>query len=86
MRMTTGIIEWTGEGIKYEADNRHAQLLLTALGLNCNSKSIGTPGDKDITPMEGKPLNKERATQFRANVASDIYLAQDRTDIIYAVK
>ena len=50
------------------------------------SNSLSTSGTKDILPLQGAPLEPHQATQFRAQVARGIYLAQDRTDIAYAVK
>ena len=52
---------------------------------NCNP--VSTPGEKD-EDKEGEQelLSKEEATRYRGNVARANYLAQDRTDIQYAVK
>ena len=38
VRLLNRIIEWTPEGIRYEADQRHAELILKDMGVKDNSK------------------------------------------------
>lgn len=80
------ILEWTDEGIQYEADSRHVQFILESLEIEPNSKSFTTLGNNDHLPLDGNRLTAEQSTMFRANVARAIYLSQDRTDIQFAVK
>ena len=80
------ILEWTHEGIRYEAACRHVQFLLESLAIESNSKTLITPGSTDVKPLEGNRLTAEQSTMFRAHVARAIYLSQDRTDIQFAVK
>jgi len=80
------VTRWTGEGIEYEADPRHAEIIIKELGLS-GGKTVSTPGCKKTKiEDEGEPMNAEESTKFRALVARANYLAQDRCDIQFAVK
>ena len=62
---------------------------MVRLGLTGESNSVVTPGEtKDVKEEEGEEqgLRGADATLFRALVARANYLAQDRTDIAFAVK
>ena len=75
----------TEEGIILEADQRHAEIMIKDAGLKNDSKGVVTPGvSGDEINNEG--LEGERATKYRAAVARENYLSQDRSDIQYAVK
>ena len=43
IRLLNRIIAWEDSGIRYEADQRHAEILIKALGLE-NAKEVDTPG------------------------------------------
>ena len=79
------MLTWTRDGIQYEADQRHADLVIEELGLK-DSKPVSTPGCKeDVERMLldlGPPLNPQAATQYRfmAMAARLNYLALDRSD------
>jgi hypothetical protein len=73
---------------EYEADQRHADILVEALKLN-GANSVKTPGEdeKEHEVEENKEeLKNGEATWFRALAARANYLAMDRPDIQYAVK
>ena len=59
--------EWTDEGISWEADPRHAELIRKSFGVT--DRSVSTPGAKDrLDDIEGEtPLEKEAADRYRAN-------------------
>ena len=88
MRVLNRFIQWTPSGIEYEADQRHAEIIVRELGLKSDSKSINAPGtaikweeledDAELTPQE--------RTWYRQVVARGNYIAQGRCDIQYAVK
>ena len=40
-------MEWSPSGIRYEADQRHAEIIIKHLGLSADSKAVTTPGAKD---------------------------------------
>ena len=48
-RVLNRVVEWTSDGVRYEADQRHADIVVDELGLN-DSKPVSTPGSKeDVT-------------------------------------
>ena len=59
-------MRWTEQGIEYEADSRHVEILLQQLGLEQESKSLVTPAMKDYTPQQGAELDKKQATLYLA--------------------
>ena len=85
-------MEWTEAGISYEADQRHAEIIVKHLGFEGESRSMCTPGVKGIKGSDEEEkeldvlLDGHDATMYRAIVARGIYLAQDRSDIAFAVK
>ena len=78
------ILEWTDDGINYEADARHAEQIGRDLGA-CQAKEVVTPGVKQDEPNEEERekelLQGTAATQYRAIAARANYLALDRPDI-----
>jgi len=88
IRILNRVVRWTPEGLTYEADQRHAEIIVEELGLQA-SNAVKTPGVKDRAGEErgyDKPLSPPWATKFRALAARANYLAQDRPDIGYACK
>ena len=95
IRVLNRVITWTAEGLTYEADQRHAEIIVQELGLG-SSKAVTTPGSRDdaakMSPLQQQEevnsdyLAGKEATKFRALTARMNYLAQDRPDLQYAVK
>ena len=89
IRVLNRVLPWTRDGIQYEADQRHADLVIEELGLK-DSKPVSTPGSKeDVERMLldlGPPLNPQASTQYRGMAARLNYLALDRSDIQFATK
>ena len=88
MHVLNRIVEWTPSGIKYEADSRHAEIIIDTLGLNTKTKGSPIPGSRleyNNTDQE-MLLGSRDATMYRALVARANYLAQDRLDIAFATK
>ena len=89
IRILNRIAEWREDSIRYEADQRHAELIVKHLGLGGgNAKAVTTPGQKRTKEEEGdeEELASAEATKYRALTARAMFLAQDRTDIGFAVK
>ena len=83
-------LRWTKKGIEYEADARHAKLIIEGLGLD-NAKSVATPGTKDerkLEDVEGEEvlMDPSEARKFRGIAARVNYLAVDRADLQYSAK
>jgi hypothetical protein len=78
------VVEWKKEGICYEADQRHAEIVIAGLHLDDKTKSVTTPCEK--SEINHDPLDAVSETMYRALVARCNYLAQDRSDIGFAVK
>ena len=82
------IIRIDESGWHYEADQRHAELIIKAMNLE-SAKAVGTPGEDEKLWKEeegGEVLKGRDATGYRAIAARANYLALDRPDIQYAVK
>ena len=85
IRVLNRVVEWTVSGIMYEADQRHAEIIVQELGLTSASKPVNTPSQKAARQADAQ-LSQEESTMYRALVARANYLAQDRADICFAVK
>ena len=83
VRILNRIISWQdGFGIKYEADQRHAEILIEALDLQ-TAREVSTPGVKE---SGGESTISGRPTEYRAVAARCNYLSQDRPDLLFAAK
>ncbi len=71
--------------LMYEADQRHADLLMAAYGLNVSIKGKPIPWDKANflvqRPLAGPFLDEKWRVEFRSNCMRCLYLALDRPDI-----
>ena len=82
------IIRITSDGWEYEPDQRHADMIIEAMGLQ-NSKGVSTPAEEEKAWEEeqnNEELQTEKITTFRRIAARANYLAADRPDIMYSVK
>ena len=87
IRILNRILEWTSEGLVYEADQRHAEIIVQQLGLDKSNGTLSTPGVKTkIDEEEDEDLESHKATLFRGLVARANVVAADRSDIQFAVK
>ena len=87
-RILNRIIRITEEGWEYEADQRHADLIVKETGADKLSTLTHPGGDKAVISAEGETesLVGAEATRFRAVAARANYLSGDRPDIQYTVK
>ena len=81
------MVRWTEQGFEYEADLRHADILIGSLGLS-EAKGVKSPGevDKAWEVDETEVLDKAEAARFRAMAVWGNFLAMDRMDIQCAAK
>ena len=88
VKILNRIVSWTDEGLTYEADPRHAEIVIKELDLT-KAKGVCSPGTKDEgTTKEGKDdlLPPDQAYVYLSLVARLNYLAPDRPDIAFSVK
>ena len=87
IRILNRCLEWRPDGLAYEADPRHAEIVVKELGM-MDSKAVVTPGIKVvINEDEDDPrLGPEASTKYKQLVARLNFLSQDRHDIAYATK
>ena len=76
IRVLNRVVEWTANGIAYEADQRHAEIIVQGLQLSSASKPVNSPSQKTSREPD-PPLSQEDSTAYRALVARANYLAQD---------
>ena len=94
IRVLNRVIRWTATGITYEADPRHAEIIVA--GLLGGSRPVSTPGaakpaaevDAARSPQsdEDSPLTGDEVGLFRSYAARANYLAMDRPDLAYPAK
>ena len=80
-------LEWQADGIHYESDPRHAEILIRDLKITA-AKAVATTGIKlpVISDEEHQFLPPEETTGFRKRIARCNLISQDRPDVQYAVK
>ena len=81
IRVLGRIVDWTADGITWEADIGHAEIIRKSFGVT--GRSVMTPGVRDkLTDNEGQvPIDKEASDRYRANTMRAQYLPSDRLDI-----
>ena len=87
-RVLGRVLRITQDGWEYEPDQRHAEMIVEAMGLQ-NAKSVSTPAEEEKAWEEeanNEELEAGKATTFRRIAARANYLAADRPDIMYSVK
>lgn len=87
-RTLNRILRVAEDGWEYEADQRHADLIVQETGADGTSTLTHPGGDKKVMEEEDKSeeLVGAEATMFRAVAASATYLSADRPDVQYSVK
>mgnify|MGYP000023210113 CR=1 FL=1 len=80
------LVQWTEQGIEYEADQRHAEIIIADAGQGIKSGDRATPGIRDTSNEVETALSVAQTTQYRSTVARATHLLQYRSDILYAAK
>jgi len=87
VRILDRVITWTKNGIEYEGDQRHAEIIIKQMGLIGKSNGAPIPGiRRKKEEIDEKELGQKESTIFRGIAARANYLGQDRSDIRFAVK
>ena len=87
-RILGRIVRATSDGWEYEADPRHAEVMVKVLGLE-GANGVKTPGEEEKSweaEENVRPLSVPEAREYRGLAARANYLGQDRADICYAAK
>ena len=80
------IIEWREDGFYMESDQRHAQIIVTALDVQ-DAKGEDAPGMLETCDAESdKVLGKEEATKCRSIAARTKCISQDRNELLFSAK
>ena len=89
-RLLNRVIRWTPEGLRYEADPRHAEQLARDVALfgGEEKRPLTYPGFRREPDDEeaARPLGAEQAAAYRALAARANYLCMDRPDLGFAAK
>ena len=89
IRVLNRIITWKEDGIWWEPDARHAELVIDLLGDGPRGAKVKTPLAKgSVEDLKNATvfLNDEEATQYRSVAMRAAYLAQDRPDLQVATR
>ena len=89
LRILNRILTWSKDGIGYEADPRHLEILIRDMQVDTSStRPPVTPGVKQTATEieEDQPLTSAESSQYRSWAARCNYLALDRCDVGYATK
>jgi hypothetical protein len=86
LRILNRVVRWTSEGLTYEADPRHADIL--QVGIAGAARSLSSPGtlSKDLSDDDDEALPDAEAALYRSFAARANYLALDRPDLAFAAK
>ena len=90
IRLLNRVIGWTESCIRYEADQRHAEILIREFDLT-SAKGVDTPSSLDHRICNDEednsaPLDPQYVTKYRAAAARCNFLGLDRPDIQFAAK
>ena len=88
LKFLNRLIRATENGYEYEADPRHAELVIKGMKLNPKeSKPVVAPGANGVgDDGEGVELDYERMKAYKRIVARANCVAPDRPDAQYAIK
>ena len=82
------IVRATKDGWEYEADQRHGEYIIQAMGLS-EANGLSSPGEESKPWQETEDeqsLDVKDSSEYRALAARANFLALDRADIQFAVK
>ena len=87
LRFLNRILRWAPDGVYYETDPRHAEILARDLIESCGPlvRPAGAKGTKE-EEESSEALTGMEITRFRSGAARANYLSMDRADLSYATK
>jgi hypothetical protein len=91
VRILNRIVAVGDRGLEYEADQRHAEIIMRDMGVHDGSKGLSTPGSaSENRSGQGGHMKSEEQfpgdSVYRAVAARGNYLGQDRMDMQFAAK
>ena len=86
IRILNRVVTWDEDGIHYEADQRHAEIIVQKLNLADGAATVTTAGVKTKPIDDEELLDPESASLYRRLVARGNYMCIDRQDIQFAIK
>ena len=86
LRVVSRVMRWQEWGIAFEADNRHAELLIEALGPGAASHSTPVVMQGKASEDKSLLLAWEEVRLLRTHAARASYLGIDRPDIAFSAK
>ena len=83
-------LRWTKEGITYEADQRHAEIIIKEMNMK-QANTVSTPtvpeSSEEANLRSSSPgMTKNEASRFPGLVARVVYLSLDRPDLQFAAR
>ena len=83
-------LRWTEEGITYEADQRHSEIVIKEMNMK-KAKAVSTlivpePSEEANLRLNSPDMTKDGASRFRGLVARVNYLSLDRPNLQCAAK
>ena len=82
IRVQGRIVEWTADGITWEADPRHAELIRKSFGRDRPIKLRHLASETNsLTLKERFPVDKAPSDRYRANTMRAQYLSSDIPEI-----
>ena len=85
VRVLNRIIRRVDGGWEYEADQRHAEIIVRDCGMR-SAKVAVTPMSGERSSEGGEALSPEEEREYRGHAARCNYVSHDRPDITYASK
>ena len=83
-------LRWTIEGITYEADQRHAEIVIKVMNMKkanaVSTPTVPEPSEEANSWLSSPDMTKDEASRFRGLVARVNYLSLDRPDLHLAAK
>ena len=83
-------LRWTKEGITYEADQRHAEIVIKEMNMKranaVSTPTVPEPSEEANSRLSSPDMTKGEASRFRGLVARVNYLSLDRPDLQFAAK
>ena len=83
--MLNRVFRWDDTGVTYEADPRHAEIIISELG-RASAHAVSMPRHEASSNVDCESLSASEATMCRALAARANYLAVDRADIHHSLK